>query len=100
MSSLIYRVTPLDWISLTTSTCVLSAVAGIAALFPVWHATQVDPITVLRAEQHRGAPASFGALGLTFAPPSSTAAAAWHHRRSRTPSRSVRSTRQHGVGSY
>jgi predicted permease len=50
MSSLIYGVTPLDWISLTTSTGVLSAVAGIAALFPVWRATQVNPISVLRAE--------------------------------------------------
>jgi predicted permease len=50
MSSLIYGVTPLDWISLTTSTCVLITVAGIAALFPVWRATRVDPITVLRAE--------------------------------------------------
>jgi ABC-type lipoprotein release transport system permease subunit len=50
MSSLIYGVTPLDWISLTTSTCLLSAVAGIAAVFPVWRATRVDPITVLRAD--------------------------------------------------
>ena len=50
MSSLIYGVEPLDWISLTTSTCVLGAVAAIAALFPVWRATRVDPMTVLRAE--------------------------------------------------
>src|SRR5262245_61393526 len=50
MSSLIYGVKPLDWISLITSTCVLGAVAGIAALFPVWRATRVDPMTVLRAE--------------------------------------------------
>ena len=50
MTSLIYGVTPLDWISLTTSTCVLGTVAGIAALFPVWRATRVDPIIVLRAE--------------------------------------------------
>jgi predicted permease len=50
MSSLIYGVEPLDWISLTASTCVLSAVAGLAALFPVWRATGVDPMTVLRAE--------------------------------------------------
>jgi predicted permease len=50
MSSLIYGVEPLDWISLVTSTCVLGTVAGIAALFPVWRATRVDPMTVLRAE--------------------------------------------------
>jgi putative ABC transport system permease protein len=50
MTSLIYGVEPLDWISLMTSTGVLAAVAGIAALLPVWRATQVDPITVLRAE--------------------------------------------------
>ena len=50
MSSLVYGVEPLDWISLTTSTCLLTAVAGIAALFPVWRATRVDPMTVLRTE--------------------------------------------------
>ena len=50
MTSLIYGVKPLDWISLITSTCVLGAVASIAALFPVWRATRVDPMTVLRAE--------------------------------------------------
>jgi ABC-type antimicrobial peptide transport system permease subunit len=33
MSSLVYGVEPLDWMSLTTSTCVLGTVAGIAALF-------------------------------------------------------------------
>ncbi len=50
MSSLIYGVEPLDWISLITSTCALGTVAGIAALLPVWRATRVDPMTVLRAE--------------------------------------------------
>jgi predicted permease len=50
MSSLVYGVEPLDWISLTTATCLLAAVAGIAALFPVWRATRVDPMTVLRTE--------------------------------------------------
>jgi putative ABC transport system permease protein len=50
MSSVIYGVEPLDWMSLMISTSVLGVVAGIAALFPVWRATQVDPITVLRAE--------------------------------------------------
>jgi putative ABC transport system permease protein len=50
MSGLIYGVEPLDWMSLTTSTCLLGTVAVIAALFPVWRATQVNPMTVLRAE--------------------------------------------------
>jgi putative ABC transport system permease protein len=50
MSSLIYGVEPLDWISLMTSVCVLTAVAGLAALLPVWRATTVDPMTVLRRE--------------------------------------------------
>jgi predicted permease len=50
MSSLIYGVEPLDWLSLTTAACVLGTVAGIAALVPVWRATRVDPMTVLRAE--------------------------------------------------
>jgi len=50
MSSLIYGVEPLDWMSLTTSTCVLGTAAGVAALVPVWRATRIDPTTVLRAE--------------------------------------------------
>jgi len=50
MRSLIYGVEPLDWVSLAVSTCVLGAVAGVAALFPAWRATRVDPMTVLRAE--------------------------------------------------
>jgi putative ABC transport system permease protein len=50
MTSLIYGVQPLDWISLATSTCVLCAAAAIAALVPVWRATRVDPAAVLRAE--------------------------------------------------
>jgi ABC-type antimicrobial peptide transport system permease subunit len=50
MSSLIYGVEPLDWISLATSTCALGTVAALAALLPVWRATRVDPMTVLRAE--------------------------------------------------
>jgi predicted lysophospholipase L1 biosynthesis ABC-type transport system permease subunit len=50
MSGLIYGVEPLDWISLTISMFVLGSVAGIAALLPIWRATRVDPVTVLRAE--------------------------------------------------
>jgi ABC-type antimicrobial peptide transport system permease subunit len=50
MRSLIYGVEPLDVISLTTSTGVLGAVAGIAALLRVWRATRIDPMTALRAE--------------------------------------------------
>src|SRR6185503_20161574 len=44
MHSLIYGVEPLDWISLTASTCVLGTVAALAALVPVWRATRVDPM--------------------------------------------------------
>jgi putative ABC transport system permease protein len=50
MTSLIYGVAPLDWISLITSTCVLGLAAVLAALAPVWRATGVDPMIVLRAE--------------------------------------------------
>jgi putative ABC transport system permease protein len=50
MTSVIYGVEPLDWVSLTTSWSVLAIVAGLAALLPVWRATRVDPMTVLRAE--------------------------------------------------
>ena len=50
MRTIIYGVGPLDWISLIVSACVLGTVAGIAALIPVWRATQADPMTVLRAE--------------------------------------------------
>ena len=50
MTSLIYGVKPLDWMSLTTSTCVLCMAAGVAALVPVWRATRVDPAAVLRTE--------------------------------------------------
>jgi putative ABC transport system permease protein len=50
MSSLIYGVEPLDWLSLTTSTGVLGGVAGLAALLRVWGATRVDPMIALRAE--------------------------------------------------
>ena len=50
MTSVIYGVEPLDWVSLTASWSVLAMVAGLAALLPVWRATRVDPMTVLRAE--------------------------------------------------
>jgi putative ABC transport system permease protein len=50
MRSVIYGVEPLDWVSLTTSWSLLAMVAGMAALVPVWRATRVDPMTVLRAE--------------------------------------------------
>ncbi|HEX5110921.1 MAG TPA: ABC transporter permease [Vicinamibacterales bacterium] len=50
MRTLIYGVEPLDWVSLATSWAVLATAAGLAALLPVWRATRVDPMTVLRAE--------------------------------------------------
>jgi putative ABC transport system permease protein len=50
MSSLVYGVEPLDWMSLTTSTALLGAVAGLAALLRILGATRVDPMIALRAE--------------------------------------------------
>jgi predicted permease len=50
MSSLLYGVEPLDWVSLASASSMLAAVAGVAALVPVWRATRADPMTVLRAE--------------------------------------------------
>jgi putative ABC transport system permease protein len=50
MSTMIYGVEPLDLVSLTTATCMLGTAASIAAFVPVWRATRVDPMTVLRAE--------------------------------------------------
>jgi ABC-type antimicrobial peptide transport system permease subunit len=50
MSSLVYGVKPLDWVSLASSWSVLAIVAGLVALVPVWRATRVDPMAILRAE--------------------------------------------------
>ena len=50
MSSLVFGVKPLDWVSLASSWSVLALAAGLASLVPVWRATRVDPMTVLRAE--------------------------------------------------
>jgi predicted permease len=50
MSNLIYGVEPLDWVSLASASSMLAAVAGFAALVPVWHAMRADPMTVLRVE--------------------------------------------------
>jgi predicted permease len=50
MSSLIYGVEPLDWVSLASSWSVLAAVGVLAALVPVWRATHIDPIAALRTE--------------------------------------------------
>jgi putative ABC transport system permease protein len=50
MGSLIYGVEPMDWRSLVASTAVLGLVGIAAALFPVWRATRIDPVVILRAE--------------------------------------------------
>jgi putative ABC transport system permease protein len=50
MNSLIYGVKPLDWVSLASSWSVLAIVAGLAALVPIWRATRIDPMAILRAE--------------------------------------------------
>jgi predicted permease len=50
MGSLIYGVEPMDWTSLVASTAVLGLVGIGAALLPVWRATRIDPVEILRAE--------------------------------------------------
>jgi len=50
MSSLLFGVKPLDWVSLASSWSVLAAVGVLAALVPVWRATHIDPIAALRTE--------------------------------------------------
>jgi predicted permease len=50
MGSLIYGVEPMDWRSLVVSTAVLGLVGIGAALLPVWRATRIDPVVILRAE--------------------------------------------------
>jgi predicted permease len=50
MRSVLYGVEPLDWVSLASSWSVLAMAAGVAAMFPVWRATRVDPMTALRDE--------------------------------------------------
>jgi putative ABC transport system permease protein len=50
MTSLIYGVEPMDWGSLLVSTAVLGLTGVAAALLPVWRATRIDPVVILRAE--------------------------------------------------
>jgi len=50
MTSLVYGVEPLDWMSLGAAVCLLAIVGVMAALRPVWRATRLDPVAVLRAE--------------------------------------------------
>lgn len=50
MGSFIYGVEPMDWRSLVASTTVLGLVGIAAALLPVWRATHIDPVIILRAE--------------------------------------------------
>jgi ABC-type antimicrobial peptide transport system permease subunit len=50
MSSVIYGVAPLDWTSLIVSTVLLGMTGTGAAFLPVWRATRIDPVTILRSE--------------------------------------------------
>jgi ABC-type antimicrobial peptide transport system permease subunit len=50
MSSLTYGVEPWDWRSLAASSILIGLVGALAALIPVWRATRIDPVVILRAE--------------------------------------------------
>jgi ABC-type antimicrobial peptide transport system permease subunit len=50
MSKLLFHVAPLDLTTFTLVTLVLTAVALVACWIPARRATQVDPLTSLRAE--------------------------------------------------
>jgi predicted permease len=50
LESLLYEVQPVDAVSLAAAIVALSTAGTVAALVPVWRATRVDPMTVLRFE--------------------------------------------------
>ena len=50
LASLVFGVAATDHVTLSLSAAVVFAVAMLACWRPAWHATRVDPITVLRAE--------------------------------------------------
>lgn len=50
LERLLYGVRPLDPATLMSATLLLCLVASVAALFPIYRATCIDPLTALRAE--------------------------------------------------
>jgi putative ABC transport system permease protein len=50
LSSMLYGVTPGDWLTFSTVALLLLAVATVASFIPARRATRVDPIVALRYE--------------------------------------------------
>jgi ABC-type antimicrobial peptide transport system permease subunit len=50
VSSQLHGVDPLDPLAFAQATALLLAVAGIAAYFPAYRASRIDPMVALRAE--------------------------------------------------
>ena len=50
LTSLLYGVEPLDWLSLTVAVMLLGGTGVLASLVPAWRAARVDPMKALRYE--------------------------------------------------
>jgi putative ABC transport system permease protein len=48
IQSFLYGISPTDAMTFTVVTCLLAAVAAIAAVFPAWRASRIDPLVALR----------------------------------------------------
>jgi predicted permease len=50
IASLLFGISPIDFVSLALSTLVIAVVALLAAFPPAWHASRIDPMVALRHE--------------------------------------------------